>query len=268
MDVRKAAEAARDYLVSIRREFHQHPELSMQEFRTAQRIEEELDRLGIPHTRVGETGVLGTLRGKKEGGRAVVLRADIDALPINAVSYLFRRDEIPPELTRNIMLYCLDCFGEDGSTGRRGTSRMAMMFLSNWLNGYGEIGHLAVSSRYLSGREVNFSQNGPLRDALRRGGAAVVRLDLEGWHYVLLTRIEGGDVYLFDPYYHEGPFDNAELRVTDEHPCSYNRIVPVHYFEREEISVYSLGPFDTREAILLFNTDTELTEDKTVEYFI
>ena len=178
---------------------------------------------------------------------------------LNAVSYLFRRDEIPPELTRNIMLYCL---------GRRGTSRMAMMFLSNWLNGYGETGHLAVSSRYLSGREVNFSQNGPLRDALRRGGAAVVRLDLEGWHYVLLTRIEGGDVYLFDPYYHEGPFDNAELRVTNEHPCSYNRIVPVHYFEREEISVYSLGPFDTREAILLFNTDTELTEDKTVEYFI
>ena len=91
---------------------------------------------------------------------------------LNAVSYLFRRDEIPPELTRNIMLYCLDCFGEDGSTGRRGTSRMAMMFLSNWLNGYGETGHLAVSSRYLSGREVNFSQNGPLRDALRRGGCA------------------------------------------------------------------------------------------------
>ena len=43
MDVRKAAEAARDCIVSIRREFHQHPELSMQEFRTAQRIEEELD---------------------------------------------------------------------------------------------------------------------------------------------------------------------------------------------------------------------------------
>ena len=39
MDVRKAAEAARDCIVSIRREFHQHPELSMQEFRTAQRIE-------------------------------------------------------------------------------------------------------------------------------------------------------------------------------------------------------------------------------------
>lgn len=65
MDVRKAAEAARDYLVSIRREFHQHPELSMQEFRTAQRIEEELDRLGIPHTRVGETGVLARCAAKR-----------------------------------------------------------------------------------------------------------------------------------------------------------------------------------------------------------
>ena len=43
--------------------------------------------------------------------------------------------------------------------------------------------------------------NNPLRDTLRRGGAAVVRLDLEGWHDVLLTGIEGDEVRLFDPYY-------------------------------------------------------------------
>lgn len=187
---------------------------------------------------------------------------------LNAVSYLFRRDEIPPELPRNIMLYCLDCFGEDGSTGRRGTSRMAMMFLSNWLNGFGETGHLPVSSRYLSGRAVNFSQNGALRDALCRGGAAVVRVDLEGWHYVLLTRIEGDRVYLFDPYYHDGPFDDPELRVIDDQLYAYNRILPVRYLEREEIAVYALGPFEGREAILLFNRNTALTEEDTVEYFI
>ena len=51
MDVRKVAEAARDYLVSIRREFHQHPELSMQEFRTAQRIEV----VSYTHLRAHET---------------------------------------------------------------------------------------------------------------------------------------------------------------------------------------------------------------------
>ena len=74
------------YLTALRRDFHQHPELSLKEFRTAARIEEELDRFGIPHTRVGETGVLGTLRGTGTGAGIVVLRADIDALPIQETS--------------------------------------------------------------------------------------------------------------------------------------------------------------------------------------
>lgn len=78
------------YLVSLRRYFHQNPELSMQEYRTAQRIEEELNAVGIPTRRVGETGVLGVLHGKQGGGKKIVLRADIDALPIQdskTVSY-------------------------------------------------------------------------------------------------------------------------------------------------------------------------------------
>lgn len=75
-------EAGRDWLVQLRREFHRYPELAFQEERTAQVIERELDRLGIPHTRVGGTGVLGTLKGGRGGGGAVALRADIDALPI------------------------------------------------------------------------------------------------------------------------------------------------------------------------------------------
>ena len=85
-----AAYLVRGTLIALRRDFHRHPELSLQEFRTAQRIEEELDRLDIPHTRVGETGVLGTLRGTGSGDGVMVLRADMDALPIqeaNSVDY-------------------------------------------------------------------------------------------------------------------------------------------------------------------------------------
>lgn len=74
-------EKQREKIISLRREFHKHPEVSMQEFRTAKRIEEELDSLGIPHRRVGETGVLGVI-GKEKKGMTVVLRADIDALRI------------------------------------------------------------------------------------------------------------------------------------------------------------------------------------------
>lgn len=81
-DLKSGLKREEAYLTALRRDFHRHPELGLREFRTAQRIEEELDRFGISHTRVGETGVLGILRGSGTGEGVVVLRADIDALPI------------------------------------------------------------------------------------------------------------------------------------------------------------------------------------------
>ena len=81
----KEVEAVKSYLIETRREFHQNPELSLKEFRTANRIEEELTKFGIKHSRVGETGVLGILKGDKPSDKVLLLRADIDALPINEV---------------------------------------------------------------------------------------------------------------------------------------------------------------------------------------
>lgn len=72
----------RDYIISLRRWFHSHPELSMKEFETARRIEEELAAIGVPTRRVGGTGVLGTIQGRRGPGKKIVLRADTDALPI------------------------------------------------------------------------------------------------------------------------------------------------------------------------------------------
>lgn len=187
---------------------------------------------------------------------------------LNAMSYLFQREDIPPEIIRNIMLYCLDCYGADGASGKSGTSHMAMMFLSNWLNGFGPAGHFPVSSSYLPGEAVNFRQDSSLSDALRRGGAAVVRVDFEGWHYVLLTGIQGDRVFLFDPYYRDQPFVGEDIQMITDHPTAYNRIVPTHYFDREIREVYSLGPVEEREAVLLFNEHTKLTAEKTVEYMI
>lgn len=70
-------------LSALRREFHAHPELSRKEFWTAERIEKELDDIGITdRKRVDGTAVIATLRGEKPGDRVVALRADIDALPI------------------------------------------------------------------------------------------------------------------------------------------------------------------------------------------
>lgn len=76
------AEAMKDWLVSIRRDFHMHPELSTKEFRTHDKIIEYLTELGIEYeSNVADTGVVGIIRGEKDG-KTVALRGDIDALPI------------------------------------------------------------------------------------------------------------------------------------------------------------------------------------------
>uniref|UniRef100_A0A7C4KH44 Amidohydrolase n=1 Tax=Anaerolinea thermolimosa TaxID=229919 RepID=A0A7C4KH44_9CHLR len=68
---------------NVRRELHRHPELGFQEIRTAGIIAGELSRLGIEtRTGVAKTGVVGLLEGDKENGPVVLLRFDMDALPI------------------------------------------------------------------------------------------------------------------------------------------------------------------------------------------
>ncbi|MBW4082706.1 M20 family metallopeptidase [Paenibacillus sp. S150] len=69
-------------LISWRRDFHRHPELGYREMRTAAIVAEHLERLGLEIiTQVGGTGVVGLLRGEREGP-TIALRADMDALPI------------------------------------------------------------------------------------------------------------------------------------------------------------------------------------------
>jgi amidohydrolase len=69
-------------VIEWRRDIHEHPELSMQEVRTATLVATSLRAMGIEvREHVGGTGVLGVLRGGKPGG-VVALRADMDALPV------------------------------------------------------------------------------------------------------------------------------------------------------------------------------------------
>lgn len=76
------AQALFDYTRSLRRDFHQHPELGLKEFRTANIVARELSALGLEvHTGVGETGVVSLIEGKQPGP-VVLLRFDMDALPI------------------------------------------------------------------------------------------------------------------------------------------------------------------------------------------
>lgn len=67
-------------LITLRRDFHMHPELGYEEYRTSQIVFEYLNSLGLEVKKIAKTGVVGLLRGKQPG-KTVMLRADMDALP-------------------------------------------------------------------------------------------------------------------------------------------------------------------------------------------
>ncbi|GMQ55635.1 M20 family metallopeptidase [Vallitalea sediminicola] len=93
------------YVTELRRYFHQHPELSLNEFNTSRRIIQELESMGVPYYTVCKTGVIATIKGKQ--GKTVALRADMDALPIEEKNDVDYRSE-----THGIMHAC----GHDAHT--------------------------------------------------------------------------------------------------------------------------------------------------------
>jgi amidohydrolase len=81
-EVAQAAQALRGKVVAWRRDFHQHPELSNREQRTAAKVAEQLRSLGLaPRTGIAGHGVVVVIKGGRPGPK-VALRADMDALPV------------------------------------------------------------------------------------------------------------------------------------------------------------------------------------------
>jgi len=73
-------------LTALRRELHAHPELGFEEVQTARRVVEALKVCGVDelHTGLGRTGVVAVIHGqRRDSGRLIGLRADMDALPIS-----------------------------------------------------------------------------------------------------------------------------------------------------------------------------------------
>lgn len=95
-------------MAALRRDIHQHPELGFQEHRTAAIVAGQLTAIGCEvHTGIGNTGVVGLLRGRHDTGRSIGLRADMDALPIREATGLAHESVHP-----GVMHAC----GHDGHT--------------------------------------------------------------------------------------------------------------------------------------------------------
>jgi len=88
-------------LAAVRRDIHAHPELCFKEVRTADVVASKLTEWGIPvHRGLGTTGVVGIVKGRDGGacGRAVGLRADMDALPMTELNTFAHASQHPGKM--------------------------------------------------------------------------------------------------------------------------------------------------------------------------
>lgn len=136
---------------------------------------------------------------------------EYDCVPtsfINALCYLFHRNEIPPGVIRKIYKDCLDL------EAARGTSGRAINRLARWLSGYYEKSYqkFQVSSNYLRGKQVQLGDGSPVIQCLSQEGVALLRVhsNNDSWHYILGFQKQGEWLYCFDPLPRSKRFINNE----------------------------------------------------------
>lgn len=106
MTIDSLVKCNKDYVISMRREFHKNPEPSFKEFNTSKRIKEELDKMEIEYVSCATTGVIATIKGNHDG-KTVALRGDMDALSVTELNNVEYKSQVD-----NMMHAC----GHDGHT--------------------------------------------------------------------------------------------------------------------------------------------------------
>ena len=183
---------------------------------------------------------------------------------IDALMYLFEREEIPPQAIDYVARVTGDCnIGVNGYM--RGTSGNALAFLAAWCNDYLVKAGLPIHCRALVDDEVSMRDGTALYEGLRAGAVAVCGCYINVNHYVLMTGLDGDDVLIFDPFYDTWPPQHSDMPdegvewVFDQ-PFSHNRRVSRAVLDDPNAPLYSLYATCGRDAVLLWRTDGERSE--------
>ncbi len=184
--------------------------------------------------------------------------SEYDCVPtalINAVSYLFKRKEVPPMVIRHIFLYCLDTVGRDCRFGIGGTSKYAVRLVGNWLNAY-RMKNFSVHTEFLEQEEVCLNKESRIRNCLRGGGVALCNILLtpKEEHYLMIMGVAKGWVYCFDSYRRiglRGMQGNVKILQPDD-GRSPNLKIKEAWLERNTTERFCFGPIAQRESLLIW----------------
>lgn len=177
---------------------------------------------------------------------------------VNALMYLFEREEIHPELLQYITAVTIDRdHGKGAAPG--GTSGHALDFLAWWLNDYAKTMGFPLRCEALPEDQISMREGFALRKAVEAGAVVVTGCRLGADHYVLITGMEGDKVMLFDPYYDVWPLTNLPapavgVELVSDRPFECNRAVETWVFDEPAPTPYSLDTRSKRDAILFFHT--------------
>lgn len=174
---------------------------------------------------------------------------------VNAIRFLYERQEIPPALIKGIWAYCNDTYDAEGHAGKHGTSKAAIRFMAHWLTKFGEGYHMPIRAEYCEDGDAAIQPGSRTYECLREGGVALMRCWSAGYgHYVLLTTLLGDRIGLFDPY--DEPDDTVPdlpgLSIIYDQPCRMNRVVSLDILNRTDKTDYAMGELNLRENLLIW----------------
>lgn len=156
---------------------------------------------------------------------------------INALLYLYDRQEIPPDFIKIIYQYTLDEYGKDAYHG--GTSPYAMGYLTDWFNMYSKVKRFPIACEHLT--DYDMSKGSFLHKWILDGGVAILRVHFEGFaHYVLVTSVDDEYAYIFDSYVD-----------TVDNFGSYNKRVRLDEMNNAIEQNYYIGNIDFQNAFLI-----------------
>lgn len=170
---------------------------------------------------------------------------------MNAISYLFDREEISAEILKAIFVLTMDSYDQDGNLGNRGTSRDAVDKFTSWMSDYANSQKLNIKFKHLTGNSVNLEV---FEKCVDRNGVVLLRCILDGAeHFVIMTDVDIVNAYIFDPYYlREEYFDlDEDVKIIFDEPFKYNRIVKVDRLFSGGNKNFSLGSIEKRECVTI-----------------
>jgi hypothetical protein len=160
---------------------------------------------------------------------------------VNALRYLFEREELDPELLTQVYARTLDDFNEEGELGKYGTSHQAIRNVLRYFRSYGLGTGFPLDAKSVQGVDVIMTPGKAAYDALESGAVGVARVWHAGHgHYVLMTGILDGRVLLFDPSAGPDTVNGTTSLEIDDMPTRANRSVAPSVFNAEGPADYAL----------------------------